>query len=248
MGYEHSMSAEINFKLGVTIEQALTALQPLSSYHGWDESELVSGIGLPGDDTVNITVEEGPITRMSIYSCGEVGHSYSDLVEAFAAKLEHITEPGTIELRDHDTGDLDNAISTIWFGDPAEMLAAQRMDSWAKAQSLLRDAGVSDAMLNTFAALGQFLPAVQSNDKKLHGQAAALLFREELLNSVHSLTDIAEEHGAATLAAMFYLENAILNNSYIDNDCSYASNVLQIVMALPSSALWLKFIQGSPAT
>lgn len=41
MGYSHSMNAEIAFKPGVSINAALTALQPLSEYCGWRRDDLL---------------------------------------------------------------------------------------------------------------------------------------------------------------------------------------------------------------
>ncbi len=155
MGYDHSMNVEIDFKPGVSIDAALAALKPLSDYCGWEREGLLRN-KLSGDDSIEITVEEDAILHMSIYTCGEVSHSYPDLVRDFAERLRGIAEAGSIELRDHDTGDLENAISTIWYGDPDEVVAAQRVDAWQEAAALLQGVGTSEEVLKAMATIGGF--------------------------------------------------------------------------------------------
>lgn len=155
MGYSHSMNSEIAFKPGVSVDAALTALLPLSDYCGWRRDDLLKN-DLPGDDSIELTIEEDIILYMSIYTCGEVSHSYPELVCAFAEHLRDIAEAGMIELRDHDTGDLEAAISTIWYGDPDEVKAAQRIHAWQEAAALLRSVGTPEDLLNAMATLGEF--------------------------------------------------------------------------------------------
>ncbi|MDK2126697.1 hypothetical protein [Parachitinimonas caeni] len=70
----------------------------------------------------------------------------------------------------------------------------------------------------------------------------ASLFWSELVNSVESLTTLADQHGARTLVDLMYLQNAILSGGFIDSDPD-ESSVQQIVMALPSADHWLIYIQ-----
>lgn len=111
---------------------------------------------LPGDDSIELTVEEDFILDMSICTSGEVSHSYPEHVCAFAEHLRDIAEAGAIELRDHDTGDLEGAISTIWYGDPDEVIAAQRIYAWQEAADLLWSVGTPEEVLSTMATLGGF--------------------------------------------------------------------------------------------
>ncbi len=67
-------------------------------------------------------------------------------------------------------------------------------------------------------------------------------FMTELLESVETLTEIAEKHGARTLADLFYLQQAILNSGFIDHYPD-ESKVLEIANALPSCEQWLKYIK-----
>lgn len=71
--------------------------------------------------------------------------------------------------------------------------------------------------------------------------AAAATFFRELLDSTETLTGIAEEHGARTLADLMYLQNAIANGGFIDHYPG-ESKVLDIVRGLPSGETWAKFI------
>ena len=81
-----------------------------------------------------------------------------------------------------------------------------------------------------------------ANDKEQRARAASL-FMQELLDSVETLSGIAEEHGSRTLADLFYLHSAILENGFIDLIEGYNSKVLDIAKSLPSGSDWAKFIQ-----
>jgi hypothetical protein len=241
MGYEHSLNAEINFKPGVTIEAALLALKPLSDYCNWTEQALLAN-KLPQDDSVVITTEDGVIHHLSLYSGGEVSHSFPDLVDAFAKNLSTIAEPGMIKLRDHDTGDLENAISVIWYGDPAEVAQAQRLYAWHESAVMLRDVGTSEFVLTAMASIGGFGQNRSAIDVKAGDVAGARLFWEELLDSVEALTAIADDHGPRTLADLFYLQNAILSGGFID--CYPGeSKVLELVKTLFSGDRWMSYIR-----
>jgi hypothetical protein len=158
MGFEHSMNAEIDFKPGVLLEEVFSALLPLSKRRGWKSEELLAN-NLRYEDEVEITVENGVVERLSIYTGGEVSHSFPVTVNAFAEGLAAIAEPGCILLRDHDTGDLENAIDSIWYGLPAEVEAAQRVAAWKKVKEMLQDISTPDAVIAEMAAVGGFDPS-----------------------------------------------------------------------------------------
>jgi hypothetical protein len=74
------------------------------------------------------------------------------------------------------------------------------------------------------------------------GLYAAAWFFHELLNSVETLTGIADKHGPRTLADLMYLQNAILSGGFIDHDPA-ESRVLEIASVLPSGQQWSKHIK-----
>lgn len=74
------------------------------------------------------------------------------------------------------------------------------------------------------------------------GAGPAMLFFKELMENVETLTGIADLHGARTLADVMYLQNAILDGTFIELYPD-ESAVLKIVDELPSSAIWRQFIQ-----
>ena len=78
-------------------------------------------------------------------------------------------------------------------------------------------------------------------EHQAQGHDRAKLFMQELLDSVETLTGIAEQHGARTLADLMYLQYAILSGGFIDH-FPVESKVLEIVRGLPSSEAWLKYI------
>lgn len=70
----------------------------------------------------------------------------------------------------------------------------------------------------------------------------ATLFMKELLESIDTLTGIAEEHGPRTMADLMYLQGAILAGGFIDN-WEEDSSVMKIVQELPSGKRWAEFIR-----
>lgn len=67
-------------------------------------------------------------------------------------------------------------------------------------------------------------------------------FMQELLDSVETLSGIADQHGARTLADLMFLQNAILSGGFID--CYPGeSKVRDIACGLPSGEQWTKFIK-----
>ena len=67
-------------------------------------------------------------------------------------------------------------------------------------------------------------------------------FMQELLDSVETLSGIADTDGARTLADLMYLHSAILSGGFIDHYPD-ESKVKDIVQGLPSGDQWVKSIQ-----
>lgn len=155
MGYDHSLNAEINFKPAVSIDDVLLCLHPLLDYFEWTKEELLEN-RLDSDNSVEITENGDAVQHLSIYTCGEVGYSFPDTVQVFANNLAPLAEPGFIELRDHDTGDLENAIHKIWYGDPDEVSQARRIHAWHEACGILREVGVAEETITLMAIQGGF--------------------------------------------------------------------------------------------
>ena len=97
----------------------------------------------------------------------------------------------------------------------------------------------TELILSTTDASDGEMQQIQS---AINGQFYAGLFMQELLDSVASLSSIAEEHGARTLADLMYLQNAILNGGFIDHYPG-ESKVMEIASGLPSGERWSKFIE-----
>ena len=155
MGYDHSLNAEIDFKPAVSVDDVLFSLHPLMDYFGWRKEEILEN-GLDGENSVVITENGDAVQHLSIYTCGDVGYSFPNVVQAFAEKLAPLTKAGFIELRDHDTGDLENAIHKIWYGNPDEVMQAQRIHAWHEACGLLRAVGVAEETIVLMAIQGGF--------------------------------------------------------------------------------------------
>lgn len=73
----------------------------------------------------------------------------------------------------------------------------------------------------------------------------AAQFMQELLASVETLSDVVETYGARTLADLMYLQNAVVNGSYIDHHPD-ESAVVDVLKTLPSCERWLAFVKVVP--
>lgn len=67
-------------------------------------------------------------------------------------------------------------------------------------------------------------------------------FMSELLDSVETLTGVADEYGAQTLADLMYLHGAILADGFIDVS-PQGSAVTLVIESLPCASTWKQFVQ-----
>lgn len=81
-----------------------------------------------------------------------------------------------------------------------------------------------------------------TTERKAENADRAAAFMQELLDTVETLTGIADEHGPRTLADLMYLQQAILNGGFIDYYPG-ESHVLDIARGLPSGKDWAEFIK-----
>lgn len=71
--------------------------------------------------------------------------------------------------------------------------------------------------------------------------SGAQQFYAELLDSVETLSGIADQHGSRTLADLMYLQNAIASGGFIDHYPG-ESSVGEVVKQLPSADRWMKYL------
>lgn len=164
-----------------------------------------------------------------------------------AETMEQAMEKAEGQLNLHDL--LDNQslrVSKYDLGNGVEVEEAE----WAEGQTeaylvdpLLENGEVDYGKTCWFGPDG--LPLVDGDttvERKAKSADLATKFMQELLDSVETLTGIAEEHGSRTLADLMYLQLAILKGSFIDHYPD-ESNVLDIARDLPSGEQWAKFIK-----
>ncbi len=73
---------------------------------------------------------------------------------------------------------------------------------------------------------------------------AARKFYQELFETYDSLAEIADQHGALTLADIVYLSSAILSgDGYVDHSFS---DIKEVVSAMPSADQWVTFLHDGP--
>jgi hypothetical protein len=118
-------------------------------------------------------------------------------------------------------GDLDDAIKLL-------------IEFREHAATILPAANVHETMAET----GRVTHEAGCRSADVEG---ARQFFSELLESLETLSGVAEAHGARTLADLMFLQGAILNGTFID---AYPeeSRVIDIVKALPSGDRWLTYV------
>ncbi|TXI25558.1 MAG: hypothetical protein E6Q67_00790 [Roseateles sp.] len=123
----------------------------------------------------------------------------------------------------------------------ALLLAAEELDGASEAyREKGNDSGAESLGCRAFE-LRQIakheLESAQRADK-------ATRFMVELLDSVETLSEIADQHGVGTLSDLLYLQAAILNASFIDVETdSDRSNVVKVLEGLPSGSEWMEFVR-----
>jgi len=184
MGYDHSLSMAVRFKPGVAKEQVIAALKPITTYFNWSSEKLLNdSLGI--ENSIEWLFHGEMVKQILLETAGEVGHNYEGLVKAVAANLDSLALPGMIDLRDHSTGDLENAISEFWYGAPAQTDSLIKQKAWRRASDLLIGAGVS---AETVAELG-----ILFSDK------AGVAVAENLQTELEIETDQSEDSPAPSL-------------------------------------------------
>lgn len=145
MSFDHSMSLFAEVKEGVGKDQVLEALMPVLKI--FDAKDGKSGDGC--DFTFD---EEGRKVFLDTY--GDVGDSFDDALKSVASNLNGIVSgAGKLELRDHDTGDLDNAVIPMFFGPSEEAINAYRRKRDIDQALALMSDHVGEEKIETIRAL-----------------------------------------------------------------------------------------------
>ena len=234
------VSGLINVKPAVTEADVRKAMHGFLKAHGLKYDELI-GEG-------SIELHDGQL-NLSLEIHGFGGYQDDDL-DALVAELCTIVEGRDyIEFLDFDTGDQDAQCTPYFIGaTEADRTLAQvdygilLMEPYV-APVVGKDAFLSVSVrLRADARLSLGLDVPPSDQDADTGPEAAKLFMEELLASVESLTELADMHGARTLADLVYLQQAILKGGFIDHYPG-ESKVLEVVKELPSHQRWVGFIE-----
>jgi hypothetical protein len=184
-----------------------------------------------------------------------VKHLFSVIVSADAWYIAGSPLLGNITNRDEPTGNPENEVLYFtWVGDEQGTEFSESITEEDLANSTVKGNTITisdpdgdfDIQLYRLAQVDINLapPYTASQGAEEHNtnnQDWATLFMQELLDSVETLTGIAEQHGARTLADLMYLQNAILSGGFIDHYPG-ESKVLEIASGLPSGGQWSKFI------
>lgn len=137
MSFDHSLSGSGIIKEGKTLDDLVAALDPLLSYLQIDGHAEFLG---SAERSYNHEFHFDSDTReFSVYTCGDVGHSFPDLVEQCIPGLSGVVaKAGSLEFTDMDTADVENAKSCFVFGpDERSILDYQFADAIAGVRGLL---------------------------------------------------------------------------------------------------------------
>lgn len=76
----------------------------------------------------------------------------------------------------------------------------------------------------------------------MHRASLSSNFVRELLDEVEALSTVAEEYGTGALAFLFYLQAAILNDTFVEARQPDDAGLLALIGRLPSVVTWIKHI------
>lgn len=76
----------------------------------------------------------------------------------------------------------------------------------------------------------------------MHRASLSSNFVRELLDEVEALSTVAEEYGTGALAFLFYLQAAILNDTFVEARQPDDAGLLALIGRLPSGVTWIKHI------
>jgi len=146
MSYAHSMSADIDFKKGVSVEQIREALLPLIGY--WLPKDEISETRL--DELDFLTVESNFRGNYSvlIHTEGEVGYAYEDIIRECANNLTDLCKATYFRLYDHSYGDMETGITYIWAGHPDDIKIEKAWKGWDTASRIMAEHGYDDEFLD----------------------------------------------------------------------------------------------------
>jgi len=218
-------------KEGVTDCQIKAVLKEFLSEHGLSYAHEASA--------GNIEIDNRSLS-LSLDIYGHGGYE-NESVDALADRLGRIVdEGGHFEFLDFDTGSTDEACTPYFVGtNEAAKQRAQLSYGIEQMEQWVRPIVGDDA----FEVIKQLMIGrTPRHIVELKDGEDAKLFMQELLESVETLTGIADEYGARTLADLMYLQQVILSGGFIDHRTG-ESNVLEIASALPSGKKWTTFIK-----
>lgn len=89
----------------------------------------------------------------------------------------------------------------------------------------------------------QFDAATAALTNFFNGKANSACFMQELLDAHETLTGIGEELGVRTLADCMYMLSALQKGAYIEVHHPSESQILDVIQALPSAAVWMRHVQ-----
>lgn len=152
---DHALNINISYHPNVEFHQLVDALKPLLEYHGVDVEAVKQNKGLAPSNYDGIELNQHPDSPnfLHVYTSGDVSESYDNLVAEVAENLTPLCAPTKIELHDHDTAELSDAIRVYWIGDGPDLIQAQRAEAIEQCRYILAEAGLSAAQCDQVAEL-----------------------------------------------------------------------------------------------
>ena len=125
MSYDHALNFSATLKTGTSVAMVLEAIRPIIDYFG-----LEGNVFANKPEKMDFQFQYDELTQeLYVYTCGDVGDSYESVVEESAELIGHIAaEAGSCELDNHNTCDLENATTVIYFGENTESIKLLKMN------------------------------------------------------------------------------------------------------------------------
>jgi len=215
--HAYSLDTAFTTRPGVSVEQIAEALAPLAGAFSWPHDWVTTGQDEFGEG-VHIEPLQGGGLHVDIHMQGEGPDDTYETFEKCAKNLSPLVCDATmLEFRDHDTGDLENAISRHWCGPAVAVQEAKRKFTALEIRNLARlDMGYCDTQRNLLQAIahseytGQTLDRILALPENLVATCCASIVDRE------GGTECGQAHVALTRARLVQLALAMEGASSLD--------------------------------
>lgn len=147
MSYDHSLDADILLNPGTTQQALEQAFLPLLEYFDWHVDQFFTNTLPDFDESIEFDRTGADIRGITLHLCGEVRDEYETVLDRFADNLTHLAKVGWMVHKNFSDGNLDDAITRIWYGPAEDIAKEKKLLACREAIELLEEADVAPSVV-----------------------------------------------------------------------------------------------------